>query len=613
MPTHLSLAAVVTAALSQCCLVAAAMAVAPSSSPTSMARRAIELSNKANVDPSFATEACNLWSSILDTTDASQQLPLPLNALPAAHALFASTLARIGRDKEAIIEYNKSLTFLKDGGDLFKPLTKEESDIRIGMGKALQRMLRYHEAADEFLGVVARCVDRKEDNLNWVHLANSESVQSAALCFMRIGDLDSAISIAEKFDGENTAVDGMHGVLLLLQSLTSRSTMKGAKKQVRIQTAWKLLHNAANESTSPLYKWVYLTSQNHLLSDMTVEPFRCMDGDVYLSFAKFNNSPFDDPDLINLDDKILLHSMVTGISHCDFWPQGYILPDNMDLFIAEEFRHDEKDLMSKKQWILKERSGYGSHGNSIATTEEVLMSDASNILCQRIVEPPMLIDGRKFSLRIYVVYFPAGQTFTEDGEETKDAKLYVSTEGLVKYASAAYDTDGKAGNDDQYMTNSGRGDGRSSQQHDLRQLQKDFDDDDVDYHVMWERIEESIQIVMKRYIDLKRDNPLAQDALAGRSNSGYSFIRHTYHPLSTIPKILGFDYILDSSVNPYLLEINRFPGLEPRSSMDSRVKHSVVYDAWIAASDRIGISKQYIQHLRPSDYKEFSLEKLSLT
>ena len=100
----------------------------------------------------------------------------------------------------------------------------------------------------------------------------------------------------------------------------------------------------------------------------------------------------------------------------------------------------------------------------------------------------MLINCRKFSLRIYVVYFPSGQTFIKNGEETIDAELYVSREGLVKYASAAYDTDGKAGNDDQYMTNSGRGDGRSSPQHDLRQLRKAFDDIDFDYRVSdWHR------------------------------------------------------------------------------------------------------------------------------
>ena len=86
-----------------------------------------------------------------------------------------------------------------------------------------------------------------------------------------------------------------------------------------------------------------------------------------------------------------------------------------------------------------------------------------------------------------------------------------------------------------------------------------------------------------------------------------------YQPFCTVPKILGFDYILDSTEQPYLLEVNRFPGLEPRSAMDSDVKHAVVYDAWIAASDRAGIPKECIRNLRPQNYNGFSLKRIDMT
>ena len=77
-----------------------------------------------------------------------------------------------------------------------------------------------------------------------------------------------------------------------------------------------------------------------------------------------------------------------------------------------------------------------------------------------------------------------------------------------------------------------------------------------------------------------------------------------------LPKILGFDFILDGFANPWLLEVNRFPGLDPRGASDARVKRSVQYDAWITATRRVGQSPEHMKKFRPNDYKGFSLEQL---
>jgi len=75
---------------------AAVVTLAPS--VASKTKRAMELSNKANIDPSFADEACKLWHSILCDDGDDNDMRLPLSAMPAAHALYASTFARVGRD-----------------------------------------------------------------------------------------------------------------------------------------------------------------------------------------------------------------------------------------------------------------------------------------------------------------------------------------------------------------------------------------------------------------------------------------------------------------------------------------------------------------------------------
>ena len=55
-----------------------------------------------------------------------------------------------------------------------------------------------------------------------------------------------------------------------------------------------------------------------------------------------------------------------------------------------------------------------------------------------------------------------------------------------------------------------------------------------------------------------------------------------------LPKILGLDFVVDASRKPWLVEVNRFPGLEPRDThQDAVVKTRIVCDAWRLARDRV--------------------------
>ena len=560
-------------------------------SAAAMTRRAMEISNKANNNPIYAKEACKLWKIILNEDDSL----LPLSAMPAAHGIYAAALVRIGRDKDAIVEYKKSLNYLTKDGTNYERLTNEEADIRMGLGKSLQRMLRYEEAASIFEGIATKCADINDNSLSWLNAVHSESVQNAALCSMRVGDLDSAVTILEKYKRRNAEVDGMHGTCLLLQQSASSSTNE-LEKQDRIQKASDLLKVAAvDKSVSPLYKWIYHTKNLNQGSSMPM--FQYPGSEIYLSFAKINNSPFDDFSLLQLDDKILLHYMMKDTrASSDFWPQGYILPTEYESFLNSGHIDDETSNDQKK-WIIKERSGYGSNGNTIVSKNEVQTLFDSNkltdpILCQRIVEPPMLLNGLKFSLRVYVVYFPRVQ-------DDKDAEVYISTQGLAKFAAKQYDiTSTKSNtNDDQYMTNSGRGDGRSSKQSSLQVLKSEFQKNGLDYEQMWNNIEQAVQLVMQGYLN----NYQHGDSSCRRIG------------LLNIPKILGFDFILDSSSNPFLLEVNRYPGLEARGTEDKDVKQAVVYDAWSKACDYIDIRKDCIQNLCPKSYKGSSLTRISIT
>ena len=579
-------------------LVCCAAAVFPSDvvgmvitqSVASATKTAMELSQKANIDPSFADEACQLWYSILCIDD--DEIPLPLSAMPAAHALYASTLARVGRDREALAQHDKSL-FYFDKCNASKQITKAEADVLLAKSKSLQRLMRYRDA---MMLLKESFVRDSTDNVSWLRNCQSEAIERAALCSMRMGDVDSSILILEEFENSlnhdehlNPNLAGMLGASLLLK------TSKGENDESYLR-ALQMLQCASDSSVSPIYTWMH-----HLITKQTdFKPFDSFPT-IYAAFAEANNSPFDDPDLINLDDKVRLHSIIHEYEA--FCPLGYLLPLERDTMAREWANTVDSDELA---WMLKDRAGYGSHGNNVATTTEVLsMYDSSrntNVheeskLCQRIVHPPMLLNGRKFSLRVYVVYFPEGDALTSKGKQTQSAEVYVSTEGLVKFASELYSDKASNDIDSQYMTNSGRGDGRSSKQEDFHYLKNQFEASNKDYEELWRKIRTSIELVMNRYI-LKQHFVVEKI----RASPNVSYLG--------IPKILGFDFMLDDKTNPWLLEVNRFPGLDPRTASDSRVKHSVQFDAWIAATERIGFSAEHMKKFRPLDYEGFSLEKL---
>ena len=357
-------------------------------------RRAIDLSNRANVDPALVGEACDLWGSILGDDDegdgAPGSLPLPRSAMPAAHAMHASTLVRGGMDRLAVGAYEKALSYLPDAGGA--QMTREEFDIRMGLGRSRQRLLEYDVAADVFLDAA-----RFRDEI-------PRSLRSAATCMLRCGDVDRAIGILEDCRQDEAELVGMLGTLRYIRD----GPGEAAERSVR-----------GASSRSPLYGWVHLTMLRD--DDRGIESVYPLGGE-FRAHSSVNNSPFDDPSLIRLDDKILLHRMLveSDEGRRGFWPRGYIFPDEMDRFLDRESWRGDAD------WMVKERSGYGSNGNALTTTEDIASRPPSGpVLCQSLVEPPALLNGRKFSLRVYVIYFPSGWR----GRQTVGAQVLISNEG----------------------------------------------------------------------------------------------------------------------------------------------------------------------------------------
>jgi hypothetical protein len=366
--------------------------------------------------------------------------------------------------------------------------------------------------------------------------------------------------------------------------------------------------------------------------------------DLFMELIRINTSPLDDPDLLRLDDKIELHNLLTttvkGRSRIagelspspltSYWPDGLVLPAQSTEWKGTVGRHRDDDADSSSLWIAKSRAGYGSHGNRILTLAEAneeingsIAEDETNnpawkeiqiktetepYLLQRMIDPLMLLNGYKFSLRIYVVYFSSDEA-------------YISSKGLVKLASEPLllvddgDDDESCNNDDgksksatsknhrtadpsMHMTNSGRE--TVMQQEDLEYLWSAMGSSTAEKEELWKDIcRASAETLLLRYPEriasfdrTELDSQLEVDSdrvLVRERKRSWKTRREQWG----IPKILGLDFVVQqqdvansTKKQPWLVEVNRFPGLEPRDEDDRKIKYRIVRDAWLKASER---------------------------
>jgi Tubulin-tyrosine ligase family len=293
------------------------------------------------------------------------------------------------------------------------------------------------------------------------------------------------------------------------------------------------------------------------------------------------------------------HGESTTTHH--YWPRGVVVSMLEHQSLFDWNTTSTRDL---PMWIAKERAGYGSHGNTLvrASSETVqalghslAARDDQNdlLLLQQMVTRPLLVQGRAFSLRVYVTLVSRDtqrrNKSTLHGAQSplpcSPFRAYIATEGLVKIASVPLiktggsqapnkdrvESDGFDKNDidpRMYLTNSGREEGMN--QAAFQYLRQQMSD--VAFQTIWTSIVSAVSSVMARYSTMVQETSLTPSPVARLG----------------LPKILGFDFVVDQSRQAWLVEVNRFPGLEPRNDHDDAlVKHQVVRDAWWVAATTV--------------------------
>eukprot|EP01059_Diplonema_ambulator_P009902 TRINITY_DN19885_c0_g1_i2.p1 TRINITY_DN19885_c0_g1~~TRINITY_DN19885_c0_g1_i2.p1 ORF type:complete len:567 (+),score=79.93 TRINITY_DN19885_c0_g1_i2:104-1702(+) len=232
----------------------------------------------------------------------------------------------------------------------------------------------------------------------------------------------------------------------------------------------------------------------------------------------------------------------------------------------EEFLEEEEKCGEKTLWVVKDDRGLG--GNGIRITYTVAMQDFAGPrkLVQAYVHPPLLINTRRFDIRVYVLV----TSFTP-------FRVYMAKEGVVHLCVDSYHTptdESNLGPMSSHITNhninskakgyqnGGKG-GVSGHSRSFENLATQYPGD------MKELMRKIKVIILKTLACVK---PFVDQGLR-QGCEGVPGKMRCY-------EMFGYDIIVGDlpELKPYLLEVNQFPSWNPNGPWQGHVKARLLKD-----------------------------------
>jgi len=280
-------------------------------------------------------------------------------------------------------------------------------------------------------------------------------------------------------------------------------------------------------------------------------------------------------------------------------PQGYILPKGVQSWESSRLRQPEA------LWIWKPCSQSCGRGIKVlgAVVSEADNKDIARKrgVVQRYVANPLLLNGYKFDLRVYVVVL-----------SYEPLKVYINEEGLVRLAtekfSASADTlDCRTMHLTNYSVNKlsplfvqnqdakdspkASGDDNITEAADdapeqddgdpfaskwsFKQLKEHFEQNALDWDCLNVRMRD---LVIKTLIAVEPPICSEWSRALGQEEAGWAARGAAGAHSATCFEIYGFDVLIDEDLKPWLLEVNICPSLSSGSPLDKRIKTKLVAD-----------------------------------
>ena len=247
--------------------------------------------------------------------------------------------------------------------------------------------------------------------------------------------------------------------------------------------------------------------------------------------------------------------------HFAFCPRTWSLKSE-----RSAFKKFVQSLPQKRTFIVKPSAGCQGKGIFLTQDPQDIAEDIEEAVVQEYISRPLLIEDKKFDLRVYVLV-----------TSMKSPSIFLFDEGLVRLCTVDYQkpTEDNAHDlmmhltnyainkaSENFIFNEDADSGDVGHKRDFAFLNKWLTAQGHDVERVWSRIE---KVVVKTLLAAQPILSHVYTSCFPHNNDGY-----------TCFEVLGFDLLLDQSLKPWLLEVNHSPSFSCHTPLDERIKTGVI-------------------------------------
>ncbi|XP_045119838.1 tubulin polyglutamylase TTLL5-like isoform X3 [Portunus trituberculatus] len=244
-----------------------------------------------------------------------------------------------------------------------------------------------------------------------------------------------------------------------------------------------------------------------------------------------------------------------GVKLFDFIPTSFILPTEYRDFC-------DTHLRERGTWIVKPVASSQGKGIYLINQVDQVPADETSLLC-RYIESPLLVDGYKCDLRLYV-----GVTSLDP------LVVYLYEEGLVRLATVKYQHGKNLWNPCIHLTN-----------YSVNKFHSNYvqnEDPEVDDQGNKWSLSAFLRHLKSQGIDtgsLMRsiEDVIIKSLLAASYQMNTATNMFVPHPRNCF-ELYGFDILIDSQLKPWVLEVNLSPSLNIDQPLDLKIKSAMLAD-----------------------------------
>lgn len=255
-------------------------------------------------------------------------------------------------------------------------------------------------------------------------------------------------------------------------------------------------------------------------------------------------------------------------SEYSFVPKTFLLPQDLILLMKDS----EKGRKSGRKRVYICKPNGLSQGRGIYLTDdiqEIIDKKITNCLVSQYISDPLLINGLKFDLRIYALL-----------TSVDPLRIYIYQEGLARFATEKYTLAGNSlSNKFIHLTNFSINKKSEKFKNEKQKLKEEGTNAENKYKWSLSSLKEFMKKMgLNSDLMSMRIEDIIVKTLISIERQLFKAYSHNSPFRNNCFQVFGFDILIDSKLNPWLIEVNLSPSLGCSSPLDFEIKSKLVAD-----------------------------------